>query len=82
MFGIKSGVYCNFQMKTLMKETEIFLLWLYSFGSKYETPFWKYAKSLPFNPDPKFYEVCNDSSNDDVYGQFLHYDFNIFKKYC
>jgi len=54
---------------------------LYRFGSKYNTPFWKYAKSLPFNPDPRFYEICDDSSNDDVYSQWENYSFNIFKKY-
>jgi hypothetical protein len=29
-------------------------LWHYQFGSKYDTPFWEYAKSLPFYPDEKF----------------------------
>ena len=37
-----------------MFRLETFILWHYQFGSKYDTPFWKYAKSLPFNPDDKF----------------------------
>ena len=65
-----------------MKETETFLLWLYGYGSKYDTPFWKYAKSLPFNPDARFYEMCNDSSTEYVYGLWRHHNFNVFKKYC
>ena len=65
-----------------MKETETFLLWLYGYGSKYDTPFWKYAKSLPFNPDDRFTHMCNDYPNDDVYGQWSQYSFDIVKKYC
>ena len=30
-----------------------FVLWHYHFGSKYDTPFWKYAKTLTFK-DPSF----------------------------
>lgn len=37
-----------------MFRLEQFILWHYQFGSKYDTPFWKYAKSLPFKPDDKF----------------------------
>ncbi len=37
-----------------MKEIETFILWHYQKGSKYDTPFWRYAKSLPFNPDDEF----------------------------
>jgi hypothetical protein len=31
-----------------------FLLWHYQYGSKYDTPFWEYAKSLPFEMDYNF----------------------------
>tara|TARA_B100001769_G_scaffold224229_1_gene185055 strand:- start:256 stop:1050 length:795 start_codon:yes stop_codon:yes gene_type:complete len=82
IFDIKSSVYCNHKMRTLMKETETFLLWLYQNGSKYDTPFWTHAKSLPFNPDARFYDMCNDSLTEDVYGgQWPKYSFDIFKKY-
>ena len=37
-----------------MYRIEQFILWHYQFGSKYDSPFWEYAKSLPFNPDDKF----------------------------
>ena len=36
-----------------IKCLQYFILWHYQFGSKYDTPFWNYAKSLRFI-DPKF----------------------------
>ena len=44
----------NTYVREEMFRLEKFILWHYQFGSKYDTPFWKYAKSLPFNPDDKF----------------------------
>ena len=82
IFGLRTDVYCNHKMRVIMKETETFLLWLYGYGSKYDTPFWKYAKSLPFNPDDRFTHMHNDYPNDDVYGQWSQYSFDIVKKYC
>ena len=37
-----------------MTGIEKFLLWHYQFGSKYDSPFWEYAKSLPFEMDSNF----------------------------
>ena len=36
------------EIKEYIKQTQNFVLWHYHFGSKYDTPFWKYAKSLVF----------------------------------
>ena len=44
----------NTYIREEMFRLEKFILWHYQFGSKYDTPFWEYAKSLPFNPDDKF----------------------------
>ena len=44
----------NTYVREEMFRLEKFILWHYQFGSKYDTPFWEYAKSLPFNPDDKF----------------------------
>ena len=41
-------------VRRVSKEVQNFILWHYQFGSKYDSPFWKYAQSLPFNPDNKF----------------------------
>ena len=88
IFGIRSEDYCNSKMRTIMKETETFLIWLYRYGSKFDAPFWNYAKSLPFNPDFRFNDICNDSYanyktvNKDIYGQWHKYSFDVFKKYC
>ena len=57
IFKIQTVDYCNEKIKTNMKQLENIILWHYQYGSKYDTPFWKYAKSLPFNPDDEFYEM-------------------------
>ena len=45
---------CDHNVSTYMKRVETFVLWHYQFGSAYDTPFWQYAKSLPFEPDVDF----------------------------
>ena len=54
IFGKQSRRISDNNIRQYMKETETFILWLYQYGSKYNTPFWKYAKSLPFKPNDKF----------------------------
>ena len=39
----------NHQIHTYIKHIQNFVLWHYQFGSKYDTPFWDYAKKLMFN---------------------------------
>jgi len=60
----------NIRILEHMKQLENFVLWHYQFGSKFDTPFWEYAKSLPFDPDPLFYEILNyggkDATEDDI----------------
>lgn len=46
----------NHLVRKQVKRIESFVLWHYQYGSKFDTPFWDYAKSLPFNPDNKFKE--------------------------
>ncbi len=42
----------NNKIKQFISEIEHFVLWHYQYGSKYDTPFWNYAKTLPFeNPE-------------------------------
>ena len=50
----------NERVRHMMKRIETFLLWHYQFGSQYDTPFWEYAKSLPFNPDEQFNYILNN----------------------
>tara|TARA_B100000287_G_scaffold69837_1_gene61343 strand:+ start:100 stop:1209 length:1110 start_codon:yes stop_codon:yes gene_type:complete len=61
--------FCNYGCKGLsnkvreyIKYTQNFILWHYQFGSKYETPFWDYVKSLKFI-DPKFDDILRESKN-------------------
>ena len=51
----------EYYIKRVLKQIETFILWHYQFGSKYDTPFWKYAKSLPFEPDSYFNEFIEKS---------------------
>jgi hypothetical protein len=50
----KTKYMCDYDVRTYMKRVETFVLWHYQFGSAYDTPFWQYAKSLPFEPDLDF----------------------------
>ena len=50
---------CNQLIQKKMKQIETFVLYHYQFGSKFDSPFWEYAKSLPFNPDYEFKDILN-----------------------
>ena len=77
--------------KEYIKYTQNFILWHYQFGSKYDTPFWKYAKSLKFT-DPKFdliLKQCKDIEKIDIrynersesrpcYGQWTRFAFKCW----
>ena len=52
---------CNEQIRKEMMEIQNFVLWHYQFGSKFDTPFWEYAKSLPFDPGSHFNKVIEYS---------------------
>jgi len=72
-----------------MFRLETFVLWHYQNGSNYDTPFWKYAKSLPFNTDDLFNYVLEkskgmtileidqqmDPNDGDLYGQWSYPSF-------
>jgi tryptophan halogenase len=67
---------CNFTMYRSCKDIETFILWHYQNGSKFDTPFWEYAKSLKFNPDERFLE-CLNSSKDASYFELERYGKNV-----
>lgn len=61
---------CNQNIHNQMKKLQDFILWHYQFGSKFDTPFWEYAKSLPFNPDSGFhYQI--DCANEYDYDEMV-----------
>ena len=82
IFGIRDIAYCNFKMRSIMNEIENIILWHYQYGSKYDTPFWEYAKSLPFNPDSKFLNIISGKiDKDEEYGgQWKQLNFNIWRE--
>lgn len=63
IFGGVSQNESNNHMKLIVKQIETFILWHYQFGSIYDTPFWKYAKSLPFKTDKHFDNLLEKSKN-------------------
>ena len=80
IFNIKSWDVCNSNIRRVMKEIETFILWHYQYGSKYDTPFWEYAKSLPFNPDNKFYyNGYNGDYDSDDYGHWNSHSFKCWR---
>ena len=81
IFNRKTVDECNDTIRTNMKQLENIILWHYQFGSKFDTPFWEYAKSLPFNPDDKFLEMISDEKDDpEEYGQWGKWNFDIWKE--
>lgn len=57
-------------MLTYIKRSQDFILWHYRHGSKYDTPFWKHASQLAWEPDEAFDEylefAMSNSRNDAV----------------
>ena len=67
-----------------MRELQNFVLWHYQTGSKYDTPFWDYAKSLKFDNDRLFDQFLDISRRhsyeklcltDQTYGQWSYLNF-------
>ena len=56
-FGTRQSI--NNMVHAQMRRIETFILWHYMGGSKYDTPFWRYAKSLPFKPYAEFAAILD-----------------------
>mgnify|MGYP003132958067 CR=1 FL=1 len=75
----------NQDVRNEMQEIQNFILWHYQTGSKYDTPFWDYAKSLRFDEDKKFNRFLHISRKHnydklrfalgDEYGQWSYINF-------
>ena len=88
MYGVEK---LNHQVLTYIKQLQNFVLWHYQFGSKYDTPFWNYAKKLTFS-DPLFYSKLEKSmksewnnihynvlaGNDTDYAQWNNYSIKLW----
>ena len=71
--GRNTTKYVSNYIKGYIKELETFVLWHYQFGSKYDTPFWDYAKTLRFEPHGDFekyiaYSKISDCIPEERYG--------------
>tara|TARA_Y100000310_G_scaffold131946_1_gene131066 strand:+ start:325 stop:1422 length:1098 start_codon:yes stop_codon:yes gene_type:complete len=59
-----------------MKGIENFLMWHYRFGSKYDSAFWDYAKTLPFEMDAEFQyhiDYCKNNSLEYILANPMEY---------
>ena len=87
-YGVK---HLNSQAYNYIKHVQNFILWHYQFGSKYDTPFWDYAKGLKFI-DFDFDSVLKDvkkcswkeihrkvyNTSTPSYGQWNNYAFKLW----
>lgn len=89
IFNEKSKEECNINIQKEMKKIETFVLWHYQAGSKFNTPFWEYAKQLKFYTDKTFDYLLDFSLNNDYidqwkfpgdYSQWSPYSFNKWSK--
>ena len=49
--GKVSAVHVKEDIRRIYKKLQNFVLWHYQSGSKYDTPFWDYAKTLTFKDE-------------------------------
>ena len=73
---------CNQNIRKEMFKIQNFVLWHYQYGSKYNTPFWDYVKTLPFNPDDEFENMVkaikNNEPSENGYSQWEIRSFKIW----
>ena len=79
MFGLNDWESCNEKVKTEMERFQNIILWHYQYGSKYDTSFWEYAKSLPFNPDKKFERMVSNPGGGEKYGHWKNWNFDNWR---
>lgn len=82
--GAASKTQINKEIRNEIKKVETFILWHYQNGSKYDTPFWEYAKSLPFNPNKEFLrylEADTYISDKKEYAQWNNFNFKVWNDY-
>ena len=90
--GRVSAVHVKEDMTKYIKQLQNFILWHYQFGSKYDTPFWQYAKTLSFEDETfnKFLEYSKlydcipitygGTTQNKLYGQWPAYAFKIWNE--
>jgi len=94
MMGNKDKQNVNLNIRREMKKIQNWVLWHYKTASNFDTPFWKYAKSLPFKPDDQFKNLLKKTRGmselqcryareveTDVYAQWGAWQFKSWDKY-
>ena len=78
MLGEKTREEVNQNLNKEMHEVQDFILWHYKNGSKYDTPFWNYAQSLPYHNETvitDFIEKCLNAP--DILNEELSQDYRF-----
>ena len=81
--GLETRQGVNKYVRDEMFRLETFVMWHYQFGSKYESSFWDYVKTLPFRPDARFnktLESCKSMTPLEMERKW-QYDTNLSEDY-
>ena len=78
IYNKKSKADVNTRVNEWMHKLETFLLWHYQFGSVFNTPFWEYARSLPFNPDDQFKYIVDNPGGSRRYYNYRTTTFDVW----
>tara|TARA_Y100001956_G_scaffold78378_1_gene90015 strand:+ start:574 stop:1632 length:1059 start_codon:yes stop_codon:yes gene_type:complete len=65
---------CTDVIEKKVKEISNFILWHYKIKSKFNSPFWNYASSIPFKG------IIEPLGEDEEYGQWSKHSFKIWKE--
>ena len=68
-----SEQYCIDLIEEKVKAISNFVLWHYKTKSKFNSPFWNYASSLPFDP-------IKEPEGNEEYGQWQNYSFRNWRE--
>ena len=63
MNGMMTKQSVNQYVRNEMLRLKTFIMWHYQFGSKYNSPFWDYAQTLPFTTDAVFNQTLELSKS-------------------
>lgn len=79
LVGSRNKSSVNTEVIRVAKEMQNFVLWHYQTGSKYDSPFWDYTRTLSYNYDERFKTIVNQGK-DMLYGAWNYRSFDIWMK--
>ena len=76
--GDSTAFKCNHYIKEYTNGLQNFINWHYMFGSKYDTEFWRFSKTLKIKN--KEFELFKNNPSDKFYSQWNHQSFKIWSE--